>query len=239
MSAQTMMTMIEGIGTQGTDPFGQYAADGDGFDELVGDDGNIREYWKPFVERFGSFPPEIQLRRAERLRRLVRETGIAQDVFAEAHTSSEPWKIDLIPFVVSSGEWRFLEAAILQRAKLFARMLDDLYGDQSLLRAGQIPPQLILGDPAFLRPLSGIESGHGKLSHFAVDFTRDAAGNWYVLDTHTETVAGLGFALANRIVHSRVFSDLILESKALRLSGFFNDLHNALLERAGREDATI
>ena len=234
-----MMTMIEGIGTQGTDPFGQYAADGDGFDELVGDDGNIREYWKPFVERFGSFPPEIQLRRAERLRRLVRETGIAQDVFAEAHTSSEPWKIDLIPFVVSSGEWRFLEAAILQRAKLFARMLDDLYGDQSLLRAGQIPPQLILGDPAFLRPLSGIESGHGKLSHFAVDFTRDAAGNWYVLDTHTETVAGLGFALANRIVHSRVFSDLILESKALRLSGFFNDLHNALLERAGREDATI
>lgn len=234
-----MMTMIEGFGTRSADPFGQYAADGDGFDELVGDDGDIREHWKPFVERFGSFPSDKQLRRAERLRRLVRETGIAQDVFAEAHTSSEPWKIDLIPFVVSSSEWHFLEAAVVQRAKLFATILDDLYGDQSLLRAGQIPPQLILGDPAFLRPLSGIESGYGKLSHFAVDFTRDAAGKWHVLDTHTETLAGLGFALANRIVHSRVFSDLIMESKAIRLSGFFNELHNALLQRAGREGASI
>lgn len=234
-----MMTMIEGIGTQDTDPFGQYSAGGDGFDELIGEDGKPREHWKPFIERFGAFSAEKQFKRAEWLRRVVRETGIAQDVFAEAHTSSEPWKIDLIPFVVSSSEWPFLEGAILQRARLFSAILDDLYGEQSLLRAGHIPPQLVLGDTSFLRPLCGIESAHGKLAHFAVDFTRDAAGKWHVLDTHTETVAGLGFALANRIVHSRVFNDLIMESKALRLSAFFSDLHGELLKRAGREDASI
>ncbi|MBX2806433.1 MAG: circularly permuted type 2 ATP-grasp protein [Hyphomicrobiales bacterium] len=231
--------MIEGTGTQSTDPFTQYTAHGDGFDELVSDNGEIREHWKPFIERFGSFPVDKQINRAERLRRLVQETGIAQDVFSEAHTSSEPWKIDPIPFVVSSNEWQFLEAALLQRAKLCAAVLDDLYGEQSLSKAGHIPPQLILGDPSFLRPLSGIESGAGRLSYFAVDFTRDAFGNWQVLDTHTETVAGLGFALANRIVHSRVFSDLMLASRALRLSGFFNDLHGELIQRAGREDASI
>ncbi len=234
-----MMTMIEGIGTQSEDPFANYAAETEAFDEMADESGAVRPHWQPFIGLFGALPAEKQLRRAEKLRRIVRENGIAQDVFAEAHSPSEPWKIDLIPFVVSAEEWRFLEGALHQRARLFARILDDLYGGQNLLRAGHIPPQLILGDPAFLRPMHGIEPGRGRLSYFAVDFTRDAAGNWYVLDTHTETLAGLGFSLANRIVHSRVCSELFIASKARRLASFFNALHDEMLARAGRDDAPI
>jgi uncharacterized circularly permuted ATP-grasp superfamily protein/uncharacterized alpha-E superfamily protein len=107
------------------------------------------------------------------------------------------------------------------------------------MRAGKIPPQLILGDPSFLRPMSGIEAGRGRLSYVAVDFTRAANGNWYVLDTHTETLAGLGFALANRVVHSRVFSELFMASNGVRLSPFFNSMYSEMLARAGRDDAAI
>ncbi len=234
-----MMTMTEGVDPSRGDPFEKYAADGQRFDELLDPRGGKRKHWQPFAQRFGTFTPAEQASRAERLRRLVKENGIAQDIFAEAHSVDEPWRIDLIPLIFSPEEWRFLERSVIQRARLFAGILDDVYGEQKLLQGGHIPPQLILGDTAFLRPLSGTEPGRGRLSYCAMDVTRDAAGNWRVIDTHAETLAGLGFALANRVVHSRVSSDLFLVSKALRLAPFFNAMYTELLARAGRDDAPV
>ncbi len=234
-----MMTMIEGISTPSEDPFVSYAADGARFDEMIDRQGRLRPHWMPFAREFGSFSRAEQIGRSEKLRRLVRENGIAQDIFAEAHSTDERWKIDLIPLIISPSEWQSLERAMVQRARLFSGILNDLYGGQVLLREGHIPPQLILGDPAFLRALSGTAEGRGRLAYYAADLTRDADGRWRVLDSHAETVAGAGFALANRIVHSHVTSDLFRESNALRLAPYFNAMHGELLARAGRNDASI
>jgi uncharacterized circularly permuted ATP-grasp superfamily protein/uncharacterized alpha-E superfamily protein len=234
-----MTTMIEGIGTQSEDPFARYAADGHRFDEMVDPQGAIRPHWQPFTRRFGGFAPREQAQRAEKLRRLVRENGIAQDFFSPAHGPEEPWKIDLIPLIFSPSEWQALERAVVQRARLYSELLADIYGDQALLRAGRIPPQLVLGDRAFLRPLSGAAAGRGRLTFYAADFVRGADGAWHVLDNHTETIAGAGFALANRIAHSHVSSDLFRDSKALRLAPYFNALQGELLARAGRDDASV
>jgi uncharacterized circularly permuted ATP-grasp superfamily protein/uncharacterized alpha-E superfamily protein len=234
-----MMTVTEGIGMSGADPFARYAADRGQFDEAIGKDGTVRSHWQAFARRFGTYSQTEQANRAEKLRRLVQENGIARDLFAEAHYTDEPWQIDLIPFILSPNEWRFLESAVEQRAKLFAAILDDLYGDQKLLQTGHIPPQLVLGDPAFLRGMSGTEAGRGRLIYCAFDFARDVSGEWRIVDTHTETLAGLGFALANRVVHSRVTSDLFLASNALRLAPFFVAMHGEMFNRAGRDDAPI
>ncbi|MGF1619107.1 MAG: circularly permuted type 2 ATP-grasp protein [Rhodomicrobiaceae bacterium] len=234
-----MMTVTEGIGMSGADPFAKYAADRGQFDEAVREDGTVRSHWQAFARRFGTYSLTEQATRAEKLRRLVQENGIARDLFSEAHDTDEPWQIDLIPFILSPDEWRFLERAVEQRAKLSAAILDDLYGDQKLLQTGHIPPQLVLGDPTFLRAMSGTEAGRGRLIYCAYDFARDVHGNWRIVDTHTETLAGLGFALANRIVHSRVTSDLFLASNALRLAPFFAAMHGEMFNRAGRDDAPI
>jgi uncharacterized circularly permuted ATP-grasp superfamily protein/uncharacterized alpha-E superfamily protein len=234
-----MMTKSEGISVPGGDPFARYVTASGRFDEMLGPDGRPRPHWTAFTQRFGTFPAAERSERDERLHRLVQENGIAQDLFTEAHSTDEPWRIDLIPLIISPEEWAFLEGAVVQRARLLSAILDDLYGDQRLLQSGHIPPQLILGDPAFLRPLSGTDAGRGRLSFCAFDLARDASGRWRVIETHTETLAGLGFALANRIVHSRVASDLFMVSKALRLAPFFSALQSEFLARAGRADAPI
>ena len=234
-----MMTMIEGIGTPGEDPFVSYAADGTRFDEMIDRQGHLRPHWLPLAREFGSFSRAEQAARSEKLRRLVRENGIAQDLLAEAHSTDERWTIDLMPLIISPSEWQSLERAMVQRARLFSRILNDLYGEQALLRSGRIPPQLILGDPAFLRPLSGTPDGRGRLAFYAADLTRDADGRWRILDNHAETIAGAGFALANRIVHSHISSDLFHESNALRLAPYFNAMYGQLLARAGRDNASM
>lgn len=234
-----MMTMTEEAGPEHRDPFAGYAGKLNGFDEMLDKDGELRPHWQAFANRFASISPAQQNDRAEKLRRLVRENGIAQDLFSESRRMADPWKIDLLPLIFSPSEWRSLEQAAIQRARLYELMLDDLYGEQNLLRQGKIPPQLILSDRTFLRPVGGTASTRGRMMFYAADMARDATGRWHILDGHAETVAGMGFALANRVVHSHITADLFRDCKALRLAPFFNSLHEELLKRAGRDDAVL
>ena len=60
-----------------------------------------------------------------------------------------------------------------------------------------------------------------------------------MIDTHTETPAGIGYALANRMVHTNVAGDMFGACHALRLAPFFQQLQAALARRANRPDPTI
>ena len=77
-----------------------------------------------------------------------------------------------------SAEWRWLETALIQRARLFDALLTDLYGEQRLMREGAVPPELMFSDSAFLRPCQGILPNAGGLQFYAADLARGADGHW-------------------------------------------------------------
>jgi uncharacterized circularly permuted ATP-grasp superfamily protein/uncharacterized alpha-E superfamily protein len=234
-----MMTKTEGAEAASGDPSAGYCPIAGDYDEMLDAQAGIRAHWQAFVEDFRQFEGQERRARAQKLRRLVRENGIAQDLFSPTAALDEPWKIDLVPLIFGPEEWRWLEASLIQRARLFAALLDDIYGPQALLRSGKIPPALLLGDKTFIRPLVGTGSGRGRLTFYAADMARDETGNWRVIDSHAETVAGVGFALANRVVHSHVMGDVFASCNARRLAPFFDMLHGELAARAGRDDASI
>ena len=94
-----------------------------GYDELLDGDGAPRRHWLPFLKELNALPEADRAARALRLDRRVRETGIAYDVFADPTLGSQQWQLDLEPIVFSSAEWRWLEAALIQRAELFDAVL--------------------------------------------------------------------------------------------------------------------
>jgi uncharacterized circularly permuted ATP-grasp superfamily protein/uncharacterized alpha-E superfamily protein len=216
-----------------------YQRDGSGFDELMGIDGTVQPHWRPLLETLGGLTPTTRAERVERLNIRVRETGIAHDLFADPSKAAQPWRIDLVPLVIPPAEWRGLERALIQRARLFEAILADVYGPQRLLASGQIPAALIFSDPSFLRACHGIAPANGQLQFFATDIARGPDGRWRVIDTHAETPAGLGFALANRMVHTRVAGEIFAGSNALRLAPFFQALQSALSQRVNRADPSI
>jgi uncharacterized circularly permuted ATP-grasp superfamily protein/uncharacterized alpha-E superfamily protein len=233
------MTMkSEGVEGRNPDPLAGYAAGPGGYDEML-DAGGVRPHWRAFVEGFSRQDPAERRAKVEKLRRLVRENGIAQDLFADPAALDEPWQINLVPLIFSPAEWAWLEAALIQRARMFAGLLDDIYGEQKLLRDGTLPPTLVLGDRAFIRPLIGTPGGRGRLAFYAADLARDPGGRWRVIDNHAETVAGSGFALANRVLHSHVLGDLFESCNTQRLAPFFDMVQGELLARSGRDDASI
>ena len=177
--------------------------------------------------------------RSARLARRVRETGIAYDIFADPHTAPQRWTLDLSPVVISASEWHGLERALVQRARLFDALLNDVYGEQHLLRLGLVPAELIFSDAAYLLPCNGILPNAGGLMFYAADLARGDDGKWRVIDNHTETLAGIGFALANRVVHTHVAGDFFKNCNARRLAPYFQELQSTLTLHSGRENARI
>ncbi|MGD9805701.1 MAG: circularly permuted type 2 ATP-grasp protein [Hyphomicrobiaceae bacterium] len=209
------------------------------FDELVGPDGRTRPHWSALLTGLGRLSPRDRLARASRLDRQVRETGLAHDIFADPEKQRQQWRLNLMPLVLAPEEWSWLERAISQRARLFNAILSDVYGPQRLLRNGIVPPAIIFGDTAFLRPCQNIIPAGGHLQFYAADLARSSEGSWRVIDNHAETPAGVGYAVANRVMHADVTDELFTECQTRRLSTHFNKVQGALAERAGRSDPSV
>jgi|LNFM01.1.fsa_nt_gb uncharacterized circularly permuted ATP-grasp superfamily protein/uncharacterized alpha-E superfamily protein len=210
-----------------------------GHDELLDANRNAKPHWRALIRAFGEIGPRDRLARATRLDRQVRETGLVHDLFADPDRPRQQWRLNLMPLVVSPGEWRWLEGAIAQRARLFDAILADIYGDQALLSSGRIPPSLIFSDPAYLRACHSVKPARGHLLFYAADLARSPDGQWRVIDNHAETPAGVGYAVANRVMHADVADDVFVECNARRLSRHFVDLRGALAERSGRTDPNV
>ena len=104
-------------------------------------------------------------------------------------STTQPWRIDLVPLILGVEEWRALERALIQRARLFEAILADLYGPQQLLTSGAIPHQLVFSDPSFLRPCHDIRPHKGFIQFFATDLARGPDGR-LARDRHARRDAG-------------------------------------------------
>ncbi len=224
-----------------------YAARPDRYDELcqrIGSVVVVRPHWREFHRALEAMPAaELDARRAA-LRRQIHENGITYNVYADPRGFERPWELDLLPYILPAAEWAQIEAAVIQRATLFNRILADLYGAQTLLEEGLIPPALIYGHSGFLRALVGAQPPRGLFLHlYAVDLARSPDGRWWVVADRTQAPSGAGYALENRSVVARVLPELYRAAGVEPLAPFFEGFRDSLAELApadsGGEDPLI
>jgi uncharacterized circularly permuted ATP-grasp superfamily protein len=100
--------------------------------------------------------------------------------------------------------------------------LADLFGEQRLLKEGILPPELVFPHPGFLRACHGLSLPNDDFLHFySADIARSPDGQWWVMADRTEAPSGMGYALENRIVTSRMLPELFQSTKVARLAPFF------------------
>ena len=213
---------------------------GAAYDELSADGVTPRPHWARIMKSFRAIGPEELGRRWQHAERRIRENGITYNIYSDPLGANRPWKIDIVPFLIPAEEWRFLEAGIVQRARLLSRILEDLYGSQELLVNGHIPAELVFANPAFLRPLVGVPvPAHSYLHMLAVDLARSPDGHWWVLSDRTQAPSGSGYALENRTIVSDVLPDIFSKSNVLRLAPFFRAQREALATLSHRKNPRI
>ena len=216
------------IATSTSDPalpsgiFAGYRPAADVFDEMQAADGTVRPHWRTLAESIGRLGADGLDERRESVRALLREHGVTYNVSADGRSAERSWELGALPMVISAEEWAQLEPGLIQRTLLLNLVLADIYGPQRLLRDGLLPPALIHANPGFLRPCSGMRAPRGMfLTLHAIDLTRAPNGRWWVLTDRTQAPSGLGYALENRSIISRVLGDEFRACNVQRLAAFF------------------
>ncbi|HEY1489744.1 MAG TPA: circularly permuted type 2 ATP-grasp protein, partial [Verrucomicrobiae bacterium] len=93
--------------------------------------------------------------------------------------------------------------------------------------------------PDFLRPCHNIRAPKDTLLHFyAADLARSPDGQWWVISDRTQIPTGAGYALANRLVTSRILPEPFRDNHVHRLAGFFREAQNTLAQLASRQADT-
>jgi uncharacterized circularly permuted ATP-grasp superfamily protein/uncharacterized alpha-E superfamily protein len=207
-----------------------YTPDLQRYDELLSPDGSIRPHWRTLVDRLEQAGPDTVRRAVELARRLIVENGVTYNVYADPQGRDRLWTLDMLPVIVSAQEWRAIEQGVMQRARMFDALLADLYGPQRLLNEGTVPAEVTFGHPNYLWPCHGAKPRGGRwLYMYAADLARAPDGRWFVLSDRTQTPSGPGYALENRRIVSRVFSDLLDEINVRPMTAAFASMRDGLL----------
>ena len=212
------------------------------WDELRNVSGEVRPHWEALMQSLTAMGREEFVLRMENGRRILREHGVSCFSAGPGDARDEPWDLDFMPFVLSAEEWRELGAGLVQRARLLNWVLSDLHGVQRLVRDGFIPAPLVFANSGYLRACQAVRvPGHNYLHLYAADLARGPDGRWRVLADRTQAPAGLGFALENRSVLTRVLPEAVQATRPRSLSDTLRLRRETLrrLAPAGSENPAI
>jgi uncharacterized circularly permuted ATP-grasp superfamily protein len=159
--------------------------------------------------------------------------GITFTVYSDAKTIDRILPFDVLPRVLSAGEWRHIESGIVQRIAAINLLLDDIYHDQHILRDAVVPAGLILGNRNYRSLMQGVDVPHKAYANICgIDIVRDERGRFLVLEDNARTPSGVSYVVENRHMMLRAFPDLLDEIGLRGIDNYGARLIAALQEMA-------
>jgi uncharacterized circularly permuted ATP-grasp superfamily protein len=163
-------------------------------------------------------------RRQRRAQAAFRDMGITFTVYQDHRGIEKLFPLDLIPRVIDGRQWAHLERGLQQRVTALNLFLEDVYGEQRILRQGVVPGDVVLSSPGFVRELVGLEVPRGVRCHVAgIDLVRDGRGEFHVLEDNLRTPSGISYVLANRQILKRVLPEVFVGYDVRPVEGYCSD----------------
>ena len=136
--------------------------------------------------------------------------GITFTVYSDRDAIDRILPFDLIPRVLTAGEWDVVERGVVQRVTAINQFLWDIYHEQRILADGVIPRELVLGNANFRPEMMGLDVPLGVYVHVnGTDIVRDENGRFLVLEDNARTPSGVSYVIENRHMMLRVLPDLV------------------------------
>ncbi len=206
----------------------------DFFDEMLdpagsGDAVKMRGPYDDYGRWFeGEDPRRIHLKAAQ-AEAFFRKTGITFNVYGSQDADERLIPFDVVPRIISAGEWRKLSRGIEQRVRALNAFLHDIYHRQEILRAGRIPVELIANNVAFLPQMVGVDPPGRIYTHIiGTDIVRTGPDDFFVLEDNARTPSGVSYMLENRETMLHMFPELFSQIPVREVSSYPANLSRSL-----------
>src|SRR6201985_1433571 len=218
--------------------FDQYNPIGGVWDEMYGENSNIRGHYRKVIDYISGESADELNKKEELAKRLFMSQGITFTVYTSGEGIEKIFPFDIIPRIITAAEWSYIESGIRQRLKALNLFLKDVYNNQFILKDGVVPAEMIYSCPHFLREMHGFPVPHDIYVHIAgIDLIRDQDGTFYILEDNLRTPSGVSYMLENREITKRIFHDLIPKNNVRTVTEYTDILHRNLVSLSPRQTA--
>ena len=223
-----------------TDPglFGSYAP-GPFYDEMFAARGRTRPHYARLFEKLGAMAAGQFEERRKLADLAFLLQGITFTVYNDGRGTERLFPFDLIPRIIPQSEWERIERGLSQRVVALNLFLQDVYGQQLIVKDRKIPASLIYSCRHFRREMIGLEVPQGIYTHICgIDLVRDSVtGEFVVLEDNVRTPSGVSYVLENRLVMTRTFPEAFQENEVLPVNHYPAELARNLRTLTPRGDA--
>ena len=144
-----------------------------------------------------------------------------------ASIESRPWRVDPIPIVLDAPTFRFLSRVVAERMRALGAVIGDLYGSRTLVADRLVPAEALAATDRYRINAVGA-TPRRWLTTYAVDFALGDDGAWYVVQDLTDAPPGIGYALLDRSVMSRVVPDVMANHEIASIARYTGSMRRAL-----------
>lgn len=205
------------------------------WDEMYISDNHLREQYHKIIGYLENESANDLNKKEELAKRLFMSQGITFTVYDSGEGIEKIFPFDIIPRIITSAEWSFIEKGIKQRLKALNLFLKDVYNNQFIIKDQVIPASLIYSCPHFLREMHQLNVPYDIYIHIAgIDLIRDYDGTFYVLEDNLRTPSGVSYMLENREITKRLFPDLLPQCKVRSVTEYPAILYKNLLALSPR-----
>jgi uncharacterized circularly permuted ATP-grasp superfamily protein len=176
------------------------------YDEMFDEAGQPRPEARLLLETIGSLG-DGQLQRCQQAaERILVQLGITFNVYGDSAGTERPFPFDLVPRIVRSDEWNWLERGLKQRIHALNAFINDIYHDQRILKDKIIPEEVVRSAASFRPQCVGMNPPNGVWCHITgSDLVRGGDGRIYVLEDNLRVPSGASYMLENRDLMKRTF----------------------------------
>ena len=212
-----------------------YLVDTNTWDEMY-KDASVREQYKKVVDFLQHLSVDELNKKEELAKRLFMSQGITFTVYNSGEGIEKIFPFDIIPRIITSAEWNYIEKGIKQRLKALNLFLKDIYSTQFIIKDGIVPADMIYSCPHYLREMYNFPVPHDIYVHISgIDLIRNSDGSFYILEDNLRTPSGVSYMLENREITKRLFPDLLPNNNVRSVTEYPSLLYRNLVSMSPRQ----
>ena len=203
------------------------------YDELFIATGKPRSHSVSLIEHMTSLGIEQLEQQRLTAEIALFKLGVTFNVYNDDRGVEKIFPFDIIPRIIPAQEWSNLETGLKQRIQALNLFLNDIYGEQKIVKDGKIPAEIIETASGFLKTCSGIKPPADIWCHITgTDLVRDKDGEWYVLEDNLRSPSGISYVLENRRVMKSTFPEIFQTMAVEPVDDYPSQLLETLLNLA-------
>lgn len=201
------------------------------WDEMINSQSDIRPQYEAIISSLSKISKEELTKKEELSKQLFMSQGVTFTVYNDNEGIEKIFPFDIVPRIITTSEWDFIERGIKQRIKALNLFIKDIYNEQFIIKDGIVPADLIYNCPNYLREMKGVKVPHDIYVHIAgVDLIRNNDGEFYVLEDNLRTPSGVSYMLENREISKRLYPGILPKNNVRSVSNYPNLLYKKLQE---------